>query len=279
MYGVALLLIVDQTSGGSNIIASVVLQMILLLYMIIFENQGLRAVAVSLMGLNENRLSKSECALLWIKIMEDFLQDDVMCNFVQIFISKKLLMPNFEVDPQYSVKRFPVNRNDDEPLSGTFDGLVLSIGNSWKTRMEFYRAPLDASRFGHDGQGLEFADELDSNNQLGSEIGALVGQSAQTVKLNKGTGLIKFIKIDEAGCDKINLQQSAAVSCMGSQKATVGGNKYESPHMKQTQAIKRRVNSEEVEEEMDIEHVVAADMIYGTEHPRSYGKVPTALLE
>ena len=61
----------------------------------------------------------------------------------------------------------------------------------------------------------------------------------------------------------------------------VGENKYESPHMKQTQAIiKTRVHSEEVEEKVDIEHVVvAADMFYGTEHPRSYGKVPTALLE
>jgi hypothetical protein len=142
--------------------------------------------------------------------------------------------------------------------------------------MEFYRPPLDASRFGHDGQGLEFDGELDSKNQLGSEVGV-----GQTVKLNKDTGLIEFIKIDEeAGCDKMNLQQSAAVSCMGSQKATGGGNKYESPHMKQTQAIKTRVHSEEVEEEVDIEHVVvAADMFYGTEHPRSYGKVPTALLE
>jgi hypothetical protein len=128
MYGVALLLIVDQTSGGSNIIASVVLQMILLLWMIVSENQSLHAVAVPLMDLNENRLSKFECALLWIKIMEDFLQDDVMCNFVQIFNSKQLLMPNFEVDPQYSVKLLPVNRNDDEPLSGIFDHLVLSIG-------------------------------------------------------------------------------------------------------------------------------------------------------
>jgi len=287
MYGVALLLIVDQMSGVSNIIYSVALQMILLLYMIVSENQGLHAVAVPLKDLNENRLSKFECALLWIKIMEDFLEEDVMCNFVQIFNSKQLLMPNFEADPQYSVKLLPVNRNDDEPLSGIFDGRVLSIGNSWKTRMEFYRPPLDASRFGHDGQGFEFDDELDSNNQLGSEGGVLVQtvklnkDTVQTVKLNEDTGLIEFITIDEeAGCDRINLQQSAAVSCMRSQKATVGENKYESPHMKQTQAIiKTRVHSEEVVEEVDIEHVVAADMFYGTEHPRSYGKVRTALLQ
>ena len=44
--------------------------------------------ATMVQDLNENRLSKFETCLLLVKIMEDFLSDDVQFNWVQMFKDK-----------------------------------------------------------------------------------------------------------------------------------------------------------------------------------------------
>ena len=44
----------------------------------------LQHIASGLRDMNKNRLSSFETALLWIKIMEDFLDDDIMFNWVQV---------------------------------------------------------------------------------------------------------------------------------------------------------------------------------------------------
>ena len=51
-----------------------------LLFQLVSEKCQLQALAMPLKDLNENRLSKFETALLWCKILEDFLQDEVQYN-------------------------------------------------------------------------------------------------------------------------------------------------------------------------------------------------------
>jgi hypothetical protein len=48
----------------------------------------LRKVMMGLRDLNENRLSKFEAALLLVKVLEDFLPDDVQYNWVHIFANQ-----------------------------------------------------------------------------------------------------------------------------------------------------------------------------------------------
>ena len=45
----------------------------------------LEQIARPLKDFNENRLSTFETALLWIKVLEDFLDDDVQFNWIQVF--------------------------------------------------------------------------------------------------------------------------------------------------------------------------------------------------
>jgi hypothetical protein len=51
--------------------------------------------------MSPHRLSKFEVALLWIKHMEFYLEDDIQFNFVEVFHSSDPLMPDFD-EPRYS---------------------------------------------------------------------------------------------------------------------------------------------------------------------------------
>ena len=63
-------------------------------------------------------------------------------------------MAEFDTDPQYNLDHKPVQANDDGPIEGLFDGIFYNyVSNDWQLRKLVFLGPLDASRFGHDGQG------------------------------------------------------------------------------------------------------------------------------
>ena len=212
VYTMALLLLIDDTGNKAqpentgtdsqaNLMVALAQKLLQLLYNIVNERQSLYSVAVPLNDLNENRLGKFEAALLLTKIMEDFLLTDINYNFVQLFNSKKPLMPEFDTDPQYSLDLLPVNEGDNGSIEGIFDGLLQDyvsaepqhawnnadlqdyVSNNAQIRKLIYLGPLDASRFGHDGQGLQFDPKFNKDIPPFPE---------QTVKINE-EGLIEFM--------------------------------------------------------------------------------------
>ena len=112
-----------------------------------------------LKDLNENRLSKFETALLWCKILEDFLQDDVQYNWVQIFNSRRPLMPDVQNHPQYAVDGIGVDETGQCDAGHMDEMLITHVSADKEKRMNYYMPPLDAklaAKFGHDGMGLQF---------------------------------------------------------------------------------------------------------------------------
>jgi hypothetical protein len=79
-----------------------------------------------------------EAALLITKIMEDFLQDDVQYNFVQLFNSKQPMMPDFST-PQYNLD-LGIGKDETGCLdAGHCDEMVMKyVGHDWRKR----RCPL-----------------------------------------------------------------------------------------------------------------------------------------
>lgn len=130
-----------------------------LLFQLTSEKCQLQALAMPLKDLNENRLSKFETALLWCKILEDFLQEDVQYNWVQIFNSKRPLMPDVQNHPQYKVDGIGVDETGHCD-AGHMDGMLIThVSADVEKRMQYYMPPLDkklAAKFGHDGLGLQF---------------------------------------------------------------------------------------------------------------------------
>lgn len=119
---------------------------------------------------NENRLSTFECALLWTKVCEDFLDDDIKLNWVQIFRDQEPVMPIFEDED--AVKSMV--QEEESSLKGKLermkDWVIESVHDAWESQHPeasndlLYLAPMDAGlikKFGHDGKGT-FA-EVDSN--------------------------------------------------------------------------------------------------------------------
>ncbi len=64
-------------------------------------------------------------------------------------------MAEFDADPQYDLKtKPPVQAGDNGLIEGLFDGIFYNyVSEDWKLRQLVFLGPLDASRFGHDGQG------------------------------------------------------------------------------------------------------------------------------
>jgi hypothetical protein len=166
IYTMALLLLIDDTGNSSapntqgvqaqtNLYVAISTKLLQLLYNIVGERMALHAVVQPLNDLNENRLSKFEAALLLSKMMEDFLLTDINFNFVQLFNSRKPLMPEFDNDPQYDLGMLPVQPEDDGPIEGLFDGIFQDyVSEDWKLRKLVFLEPLsNTARFGHDGQG------------------------------------------------------------------------------------------------------------------------------
>jgi hypothetical protein len=107
----------------------------------------------------QNRLSKFETALLWCKILEDFLQEDVQYNWVQIFNSKRPLMPDLENHPQFKVDGIGADETGSCDAGHLDEMLITHVSADKEKRMLYYMPALDAklaSKFGHDGMGLSF---------------------------------------------------------------------------------------------------------------------------
>lgn len=75
------------------LLASTAVTLLLLAQKMCNEQYRLQHIAAGLHDMNLNRLSTFETALLWVKICEDFLDDDIMFNWVQIFRTQERLGP------------------------------------------------------------------------------------------------------------------------------------------------------------------------------------------
>ena len=190
IYTLVLIIVIDDTTAGGSakntttgLGAALATQLFSLFFKMVQEKVGLASAVSPLKDLNENRLSKFEMALLLIKIMEDFLPDDIQYNWVQNFNSKEPLMPDFK-HPQYQVN--DVGKDETGMLDeGHFDGLLWTcVAQDPDVRKNVYMQPLDAhlaNRFGHDGQGFDY------NPRFSNQLSAV-----QTVKLNQDN-LIEFM--------------------------------------------------------------------------------------
>jgi len=84
----------DEGAPSNAVNLSIATTMLLLVYTMCAEQLNLKHISAGLRDLNQNHLSSFETALLWIKIMEDFLDDDIMFNWVQVFAMQEPLLPD-----------------------------------------------------------------------------------------------------------------------------------------------------------------------------------------
>jgi len=251
IYTLVLLVLIEDKSPGesadsaSGLGATLALQLVSLFFKIITEKVGLASIAEPLKDFNENRLSKFETALLWCKILEDFLQDDVQYNFVQLFNSKAPMMPDFDA-PQYELRD---NFGKDETGfldAGHLDEMVIDyVGRDPKDRKNFYTAPLAknlANKFGHDGQGSDYNPRYSTQET-----------AQQSVKV-EDNGLLVFMPgYTEKGI--ISKQANSASD------PKFGKMKHEhAPILKQKSAV------------VGMEDELTAELFYGTEHPHNFGR-------
>lgn len=162
VFSLAVLLVMENGSQ-SGIVASLVLTLMQLIYQMTVEKVKLRKVMMPLRDLNENRLTKFEVALLWVKILEDFLPDDVQYNWVQIFQNKELLKP-FDVDFPVTYQKPSVESGGSKQVLRTRLSLLqqsvdwvfdrLFAENNIISKSLTQRIPLALEKeFGHDGAG------------------------------------------------------------------------------------------------------------------------------
>ncbi len=189
IFLLVLIIVIDDKSSGSSpqtaagLGSALAVQLASLFFKMVQEKIGLGLVVTPLKDLNENRLSKFEMALLLIKLMEDFLPDDIHYNWVQNFNSKEPLMPDLD-HPQY---QFTDVGEDHTGIwdEGHVDKLLWTyVSEDPEVRKNVYMQPLNkslADRYGHDGQGTDF------NPLYSSQTTAV-----QTVKVNKDN-LIEFL--------------------------------------------------------------------------------------
>lgn len=88
-----LLIIFSGSSSEGALLVSLIASLVLLLRQMNEEKVMLQQIAGPLKDFNENRLSTFEVALLWIKVLEDILDDNVQFNWVQIFRVREPLKP------------------------------------------------------------------------------------------------------------------------------------------------------------------------------------------
>ena len=80
-------------SRGGWLWSAIVLSLVNISVIILMTQEKLKTVTGLMKDINENRLLKFELALGLVKVMEDFLEDDVQFNFVQHFYSDERLLP------------------------------------------------------------------------------------------------------------------------------------------------------------------------------------------
>ena len=91
-----LLIIFSGSSSEGTLLVSLIATLVLLLRQMNEEKVMLEQIAGPLKDFNENRLSTFEVALLWIKVLEDILDDNVQFNWVQIFRVREPLKPTLD---------------------------------------------------------------------------------------------------------------------------------------------------------------------------------------
>jgi len=252
IYSIVLLVLVEEPSTSNSAASStgvgtaLAIQLFSLFFKLITEKVGLSNVAEPLKDLNENRLNKFETALLWVKIMEDFLQEDIQYNFVQHFNSKAPMMPDFDA-PRYDVGK-DFGTDDTGYLdAGHLDEIVLSyVGHDAEVRKNFYTKPLPqalANKFGHDGLGADYNPRYSSQKQ-----------AVQSVQVSNN-GLIEFMP----GYTEAGIIQGRAIA------GPVDANAFSSLSHDDAPVLFQKPLVEGLEDE------VISEIFYGSEHPHAYG--------
>lgn len=156
-----ILLAVTGSNPDRAIIVSLAFTLISLLRQMNQEQITFRAIAGPLKDFNENRLNTFECALLWTKVCEDFLDDDIKLNWVQIFRDQEKLKPAF--DDEEAAKS--LCKEEEAGLKGNIDRLkdwiIESLHRYWEQEHPdassdlLYLAPMDSGSHlcCHDGGG------------------------------------------------------------------------------------------------------------------------------
>jgi len=191
VYGLVLLFVMG-TNPDVALVASLTLTLVLLLKQMNEEKVMLQQIARPLKDFNENRLSTFEIALLWTKVLEDFLDDDVQYNWVQAFRVREPLKPVFNGN---------LSRSQEEDADTTCCHKVQRM-KDWVTEKShqlwddahpdmnrdlLYLQDLDAGlaeTFGNDGQGV-FAGEDATRTIESSDVlsaGAPQGPRIRLVK-------------------------------------------------------------------------------------------------
>ena len=231
---------------------SVILLLLNLVFKLMTERSQLLAIAEPLRDLNENRLSKFEASLLWVRIMEDFLQDDVQYNYVQLFNSRKPMMPDFD-GKDYAIPPGEDSLGERQEKGWSYPGhidkwVLQYVSPDPRLRQEFYREPLTlalANKFGHDGEGLDF----------NPAISGKVAGAVQTVRTNPEQGQLEFMPgFCEASIVRGNVQD-------GDSRQFDTLTREDAPRVFQT----RNLHGEEPE-------TLDAEIFYGSVNPSEFGK-------
>lgn len=126
-----ILLAVTGSNPDRAIIVSLAFTLISLLRQMNQEQITFKQIAGPLKDFNENRLNTFECALLWTKVCEDFLDDDIKLNWVQIFRDQEPLMPIFDDEEAVRV----LCKEEEDGLKGNLDRVkdwfIESVHKSW----------------------------------------------------------------------------------------------------------------------------------------------------
>mmetsp|Transcript_53978 Transcript_53978/g.110155 ORF Transcript_53978/g.110155 Transcript_53978/m.110155 type:complete len:852 (+) Transcript_53978:538-3093(+) len=181
VFSLVLLLALSEGNADRNIVISLVLSLVQLLYAMNTEKIRLSYISEPLKDLNENRLNKFEFALLITKMMEDMLDDDVQYNWVQLFNSDQPLKPfdltfpetlgssEFDFKRQIYLNHEAISGKISKNFEERFDDILFNwilgdkqLKNQMVAKLWLQDIPKDlVKQFGSDGQTMP-----DKNNKI-----------------------------------------------------------------------------------------------------------------
>eukprot|EP00802_Teleaulax_amphioxeia_P006157 Tamp_06161.p1 GENE.Tamp_06161~~Tamp_06161.p1 ORF type:complete len:465 (+),score=74.63 Tamp_06161:1163-2557(+) len=195
VYGLVLIF-VTGSNPDTGLVSSLILSLVLLLKQMNEEKLKLQQIARPLKDFNENRLSTFEVALLWTKVLEDFLDDDVQYNWVQAFRVREPLRPVFR---EHTGRSLGEEREAGccQTLSHVGrelkDFITETARRHWEasasteSRDELYLQTLEpdlANKFGHDGKGIFSQGDVQSPKTIEADDThiLLVGDGSQRLE-------------------------------------------------------------------------------------------------
>mmetsp|Transcript_32778 Transcript_32778/g.52760 ORF Transcript_32778/g.52760 Transcript_32778/m.52760 type:complete len:282 (+) Transcript_32778:1033-1878(+) len=108
LFSLSVLVLSDTSfADGGALWASVIVSALNVVIAILIEKEKLKFMTSFFKDLNENRMNKFEIALGLVKLLEDFLDEDVTYNFVQHLYGDARVRPQVLDDFEESEKRNP----------------------------------------------------------------------------------------------------------------------------------------------------------------------------